>query len=295
MPAASVGGQSEHPGWEGNTAETAHALTNVTAPLSSISSQCQMRCSQRKVGLPAALLVCTGGVKCTVPRLPSCIAGRGCLVVACGSSQLHATTRFLAGNTTACPLPLQVHGADICCLAFSASSKLLAAADRTGVVSLTDISKPIVRWLQLATSQPIVSIALATAALPGPRDRCAARSPRRCAAGDVPHDCPPFQHGWCQVASLRESGTCSLRTQVPGIQLRDSRWTQEQCPCLVSCCAAAHRIMPVLHSACRREGKQGIAAPATPPTAWHHPSLAARGRDAVAGAVLAGRACLLLV
>ena len=67
----------------------------------------------------------------------------------------------------------QVHGADICCCALAGSSKLLVVGDRAGVVSLTDISKPLVRWLQLATSQPLVSVALATCALPGPRDRYA--------------------------------------------------------------------------------------------------------------------------
>jgi len=64
-----------------------------------------------------------------------------------------------------------VHSADICTSAYHPSFKFVAVSDKAGTVSLIDLSKPAILWLQAPMKVPVVSLALARCPLPPRRER----------------------------------------------------------------------------------------------------------------------------
>lgn len=52
---------------------------------------------------------------------------------------------------------LRVHSADVTALSFNPAFKSLAVADRSGIVSLLDLSKPALMWLQVTGHRPWVA------------------------------------------------------------------------------------------------------------------------------------------
>jgi hypothetical protein len=68
-------------------------------------------------------------------------------------------------------LTCDVHISDVTALAHNPASRHVAAADRAGTVSLLDLSKPALLWLQAPVRVPVAALALSRCPLPPHRDR----------------------------------------------------------------------------------------------------------------------------
>ncbi|GBF90963.1 hypothetical protein Rsub_03818 [Raphidocelis subcapitata] len=77
-----------------------------------------------------------------------------------------------------------VHSADITCSAYNPSFKFVAVGDRAGAVTLVDLSRPALLWLQTPLKSPAVSLALARCPLPPRRARNGLVSERLAGAPD---------------------------------------------------------------------------------------------------------------